>query len=272
MEPGTDLDFCLLIPCYNNIQGLKKSLQSIHYTCGKHLIVIVDDGSDQPITATNIYIKELPSKLHIIRHPINKGITYALNTGLKWIIENTNSKYIARLDCSDICHPTRFFKQLAYLNTHPETGLLGSWCIFQQQGSKNSYTYTTPLTHKAIWKAMHIRNVLIHPTVIFKTELLSSTGFYPYNFPHAEDYALFWSMLQKTKVAILNEFLVTCSVDAKGISAKNRKIQLQSCRKIISEFGENRWWKFIGILNTKIRQLLPQKLMLQLKFLTRSSW
>lgn len=270
-EPGTELDFCLLIPCYNNIDGLKKSLQSIHYPFDKHMIVIVDDGSGQPLTTTSINFQELQSELHIIRHPINKGITYALNTGLKWIIENTNTKYIARLDCGDICDPARFFKQVGFLNTHPETGLLGSWCFFQQKESLKFYKYITPLEHEAIWKAMHIRNVFIHPTAIFRMELLGGTGLYPYNYPYAEDYALFWLMLKKTRVAILNEFLVTCSVDAKGISAANRKIQLQSCQQIISAFGENGWLKFLGLLHTKVRQWLPQKLILQLKLLARSS-
>ncbi len=271
MEPGTELDFCLLIPCYNNIDGLKKSLQSIHYRFDKHLIVIVDDGSEQPVTTSNINFQELQSNLHIICHSVNKGITAALNAGLSWIIENTNTKYIARLDCGDVCDPSRFILQLAFLNAHPETGLLGSWCIFQQQQSLNSYTHTTPLEHEAIWKAMHTRNVFIHPTVIFRTELLRSAGFYPYNYPYAEDYALFWLMLKKTRVAILNEFLVTCSINAKGISANNRKTQLQSCQEIISEFGENRWLKFLGHLHTKVRQCMPQELILQLKFFMRSS-
>ena len=43
-------ELCILIPCYNNIDGLKKSLKSIVYDIGNYLIVVVDDGSREEIT------------------------------------------------------------------------------------------------------------------------------------------------------------------------------------------------------------------------------
>ena len=265
MEHGTDLDFCLLIPCYNNIEGLKRSLLSIDYYADKHLVVIVDDGSQTPVTFESLKIQRFNSRVHIINLSINKGITYALNAGLEWIINNTGAKYIARLDCDDICDETRFYKQVSFLNEHPETGLLGTWCFFKEEGSSKSFTYKTPTGHDAILKSMHFRNLFIHPTVMFRTELIKIVGNYPFDYPYAEDYALFWKMLKTTKVAILNEPLVTCAINAKGISAANRKIQMQSCRRIISNFGENRMWKLLGVSYTKLRGGLPQKLIFRLK-------
>jgi glycosyltransferase involved in cell wall biosynthesis len=264
MEHGTDLDFCLLIPCYNNIEGLKKSLLSIEYDCDKHIVVIVDDGSDLPVTFESLKIQECNSRVQIINLPENRGITYALNVGLDWISDNSNAKYIARLDCNDICDETRFYKQVTFLNKHPQIGLLGSWCFFKDEDS-TSYIYKTPTEHDAIWKGMHFRNLFIHPTVMFRTEVLLKVGIYPYDYPYAEDYALFWKMLKATKTAILNEPLVTCAINAKGISAANRKIQMHSCRRIITNFGENNLWKYLGIGYAKTREWLPQKLILRLK-------
>ena len=260
-----ELDFCLLIPCYNNTEGLKRSLASVHYPTNKYLIVVVDDGSNDPVTFESIQQVGEQKPIHILRLESNKGITYALNTGLQWILNNTAAKYIGRLDCSDVCHEKRFVEQVHFLETHLTVGLLGSWCIFKSKDSAHAFRYTTPLTDSAIRKWMHLRNVFIHPAVMFRTELIKKAGLYPYQYPHAEDYAFFWMLLQHTEAAILNQYLVTCTLNPAGLSAANRRLQMESCKKIIAQFGNNPLLKALGLLNTLLRMLLPQKLILRLK-------
>jgi glycosyltransferase involved in cell wall biosynthesis len=125
------LDFCLLIPCYNNIAGLKRSLASVRYHTNQYVVVIVDDGSTQAVTTENL--QPVFTQIHIIRLLKNSGITHALNAGLDWIVKNTGAKYIARLDCGDVCTGERFTKQVAFLDAHPGVGLLGSWCFFASE-------------------------------------------------------------------------------------------------------------------------------------------
>lgn len=265
-----ELDFCLLIPCYNNTEGLKRSLASVHYPPDKHLVVVVDDGSDEPVTFESIQQVGEQKPIHILRLEKNKGITYALNTGLQWILNNTAAKYIARLDCSDVCHEKRFVEQVQFLEKHPTVGLLGSWCIFKSKDSAHVFRYTTPSADSAIRKWMHLRNVFIHPTVMFRTGLIKKAGLYPHQYPHAEDYAFFWMLLQHTEAAILNQYLVTCTLTPGGLSVANRKVQLSSCKKIIAQFGSSPLLKALGLLNTQLRMLLPQKLILRLKTLKGS--
>src|SRR5215470_2449775 len=102
------LDFCLLIPCYNNPQGLMASLESVFYDGDRFAVVIVDDGSSVPVCAEQIK-SELRniSLITVLRSEQNRGITDALNHGLQWIEEHLTVKYIARLDCGDSCHPYR---------------------------------------------------------------------------------------------------------------------------------------------------------------------
>jgi glycosyltransferase involved in cell wall biosynthesis len=262
----TPLHFCVLIPCYNDMPGLVQALQSIRYDAATFAVVIVDDGSTVPVD-TAFLQDSIPhiQYLHVICLPKNEGITTALNTGLQWILQNTNAPYIARLDCGDTCHPQRFQKQVTFLNTHTEVGLLGSWCTFREEGSGRSYTYTTPLQHAAIIKAMHLRNVFIHPAVMFRTALLKDTGLYPYNFPHAEDYAFFWKLLQVTQGAILSEILMCCEIRQSGISFANRRKQLWSRGKVIRAFGSSVVLKVVGMLKLYILLLMPNALLLRLK-------
>lgn len=260
------LDFCVLIPCYNDAAGLVPSLKSIQYDAGKFAVVVVDDGSTVPVDMA--FLKSSAhhiQHLHVIRLPHNKGITAALNTGLHWILENTTAPYIARLDCHDTCHPQRFYKQVTFLATHAETGLLGTWCTFCDAATRQSYTYTTPARHHALIKAMHLRNVFIHPAVMFRTALLKEAGLYPYDYPHAEDYALFWRMLQVSRGAILGESLTCCALRPEGLSHANRPAQLHSRRRVVQTFGSSAVLKALGIIKLYILLIIPNTLLLRLR-------
>lgn len=228
-------------------------------------MVIVDDGSREPITHQMLEAANLPSPFHLIRLPQNRGITEALNTGLHWIQQHAPARYVARLDCSDTCHPERFLRQVAFLDAHPEVGLLGTWCTFETEDGSYSYPYTTPVEHEAILKAMHLRNVFIHPTVMFRTELLEQSGVYPYEYPHAEDYALFWKMIKVMKSAILDEYLVACSINAGGISMGNRTAQLKSRLRVVWNLGSRQELKFLNFFKMKLLLFVPQWLILWLK-------
>ncbi len=267
MAAGKDstLDFCVLIPCFNNTEGLRKSLYSIRYPTGKFLVVVVDDGSTKPVSLQDLQGSGISIPVHVIRLEKNSGITTALNAGLQWIVANTKALYIARLDCGDVCHENRFLKQVELLNTNPAVGLVGSWCLFKENSGPKIFAYKAPQHDAEIRKAMHFQNVFIHPAIMFRTQLLAKTGFYPFQYPYAEDYALCWMLLQHSKGAILPEYLTTCVLNTTGISAKNRKQQLKSCQQIISRFAIKNTWKLGGIAMMQLRFLLPQQLALTLK-------
>ncbi|HEY1114831.1 MAG TPA: glycosyltransferase [Chitinophagaceae bacterium] len=257
---SADLHFCVLIPVYNNPEGLLRTIFSIHYTKENYLVVVVDDGSRDPVTEEQLQATGVPFQL--LRLPQNGGITGALNTGLRWIQQHTTARYVARLDCSDTCHPERFLRQVAFLDRHPEVGLLGTWCTFESEDGSHSYLYKTPVEHEAIIKEMHGRNVFIHPTVMFRTGLLERVGLYPYEYPHAEDYALFWSMVRAGRSAILGEDLVTCALTEGGISMSNRKAQLKSRLRVVQRFGNDHGRQILSFFKMKLLLFVPQRLIL----------
>lgn len=259
------IDFCLLIPCFNNESGLLTSLKSVQYNTANYLVVVVDDGSEIPLSEQKLQqqLPGMPIKLLTLQQ--NSGITHALNTGLQWILENTNTPYIARLDCNDTCAAERFDVQVQFLNNHADVGLLGSWCIFRKADSNLSYNYKTPVNHQGIIKEMHLRNVFIHPTVMFRAALLKETGLYPIDFEHVEDYALFWKLLQFSKGAVINQFLVTCAIAKNGISMSNRQQQLKGRKRVLKMFGSDTILKMAGLIKINFFMILPYSLLLQLK-------
>jgi glycosyltransferase involved in cell wall biosynthesis len=254
-----NIDFVLLIPCYNNISGLSASLKSIYYPVAKFEVLIVDDGSMTPISKDEL-LQQLDSEMtiRIIRLDRNQGIVQALNAGLVTLRARTDFNYIARLDAGDTCDEQRFHKQVDFLDHHPDIAILASWARFQSTDSNSGYDYITKTTHQDIVKEMHYKCPFIHPSVMFRKEVLDTVGVYPLTYPHAEDYAFFWIILKKYKGAVLPEKLVNIVFSDKNVSAENYKKQLESRKKVVQEFGDQGLRKMIGMATLNLKLVLPR--------------
>ncbi len=265
------LDFIIVIPVYNDKDGLLIALKSIRYTLGNLGVVIVDDGSRESLNEEEIKLV-LPhnSHLHLITLTKNVGITRALNAGLDWVYNNQGqlfeTRFIARLDSGDQCLDARFDKQVAFLNANKDIDLLGSWCVFEDYETGEKFVYRTPTADKQIRRAMHFRNIFIHPTVMWRIELAEKFKHYPESFPHAEDYGLFYRwMADNVRTAIIPETLVTCRINPRGLSLANRAYQLRSRIKVIKAFGNNKFLTVIGIVKLWALLALPYSVVFKLK-------
>jgi len=259
-------DFHVLIPYYNNLSGLIRSLESIKYAPDKYALLIVDDGSNAILRYEDLS-SHIPATLlvKIIRLPENKGITIALNTGLHWLEKNKNFRFVARLDCGDLCSEDRFTRQVEFLRQHPDIDLVGSWCIFADFSTGFSYRYSTPTGYKRINRGMHFRNLFIHPTVMWRSDVARKTGAYPENFPHAEDYGFFYEIINNGKAAIIPEALVTCEINPKGLSLYFRREQLKSRARIVRQYGKSRFFSLLGVIKCRVLMVIPYKWLLTIK-------
>lgn len=254
----------LLIPHYNNVEGLSHSLASI--SPDEHLdIFVVDDGSVYPLDEAKLSANfQAQGKLYFIYLSKNQGIQYALNRGLEEI--SGEYEYIARLDCGDLCATNRFSRQMTFLDTHPEIGLVGSAVIFNNANGKPLYTLTLPGDDQAIRRAMHINCAFIHPSVMWRVSVGKELGFYPTDYPMAEDFAYFWRFLKATQVANLQEVLVWVQMNVEGLSISRRKTQLYSRLRLQKQYFD--WGilsSYYGILKTLLLMLLPYRWVLAYK-------
>lgn len=254
------LAFNLLIPCYNNREGLVRALRSVAYPPDQFGVLVIDDGSDEPVSESWLR-HEIDAPVSILRLPRNSGITAALNAGLEWVERHRPARYVARLDCDDVCALRRFYEQVSFLDENPDIDLVGSWCIFREPGTGYEYLYKTPTEHADIIKGMYFRNLFIHPTVMWRP----GAEKYPADFPHAEDYGLFQQLLRQGKGALIPQPLVTCALDPNGLSRRNRKEQIKSRIKVVRRFGENKWLTSLGVVKLLLLQYLPFQWVLRLK-------
>ena len=262
-------EIVVLIPHYNNPEGLKKSLLTIKENCDIN-ILIVDDGSKRSPIDESILQDDLPTFLHLdyIYLEKNKGIEEALNAGLRHIL-STSHTYIARLDCGDLCAPGRLLKQKEFMEDHPKLGLVGSYVHFIDSDSNLLYDLKLPTGHEQIKRKMHVNAMFVHPTIMLKTEVIKRVGLYPTTYQAAEDFAFFFKIIKQFKTANIPEFLVSCEVNADGISLMRREEQLKSRFKILKEEFYWGFYPCYGLVRNFIISKLPYSLIHQIKKVLR---
>src|SRR5690606_17332054 len=127
-------------------------------------------------------------QIFLVQLESNQGIEKALNHGLRFI-QNKDYQYIGRLDAGDKAHSNKFFRQIEYLDNNPNTYLLGTWGNIVDEDGNHLYFLKHPAQFDQIKKKMYFNSCFIHPTVIFRKEIIDTVGFYPENRKSAEDYA-----------------------------------------------------------------------------------
>lgn len=219
----------VLIPHYNCVTDLERSLESIS-SLEQVDVIIVDDGSE---TKPNLdYLRDKYkhniNRIDLILSPSNVGIENALNMGLKHIVAAGKYEYVARLDCGDICVPTRFVIQKNYLDKNLDIYLVGSWISCIDLAGNELYVIKFPCNDKEIKRKMYLGCMFCHPSVMFRVKAIEELGYYPTNYKYAEDYAYFFKFTQRFKTANINEILLKYEINPNGISLSKRNKQFKN--------------------------------------------
>ncbi len=256
----------LLIPHFNNPKGLIKSLESISYT-EKVDVFIIDDGSEinkiNKIEAKSFFKAQGEIYFHYLIK--NQGIENALNQGIKLILLNIQYKYIARLDCGDLCVGKRFEIQEKYIENNPNIKLLGSNAIAVDTDYNFLYNTFFPEKHRTIQNKMYLNAMFLHPTIMLSTDIFSEIGLYPTNYEAAEDYAYFFEIIKNFETANIQEFLIKYEITHDGISISKRKTQVKSRLRIIMKHFYFGFWPIYGLIRNFLLYIVPYSLILKIK-------
>lgn len=256
----------ILLPHYNNIEGLEATLQSLKTETEVFTVVVLDDGSDnqnQVETLIQSYSTQL--QITLFKQPKCIGVTRSLNNGLTYILQQEHFNYIARIDAGDRCINNRFTKQLEAFKLDPELGIVSSWVTFVDTNKAFLFNFKTPTTHQKIKQSIYKYNPFIHPAVMYKTEVVKAIGLYPENYPALEDHAYFFKMIKQYKATILPQLLLEYEVNPNSISAVKRKEQTKSRIKLFLNNYNFTFTATIGLFRAFLTSLLPQKITLFLK-------
>ena len=175
------------------INYLSPAIESIlNQTVTDFEFIIINDGStDETATLLEEFSKK-DSRIKVLTNKTNKGLPYSLNKGLKI----ARGKYIARMDDDDWSFPTRFQKQVEFLEKNKN--IVATGCSFQ----KDFILPADPEIAKilAFWDVP-----VIHPCAMIRRSFLKKHKIqYPESFPNAEDMPFWFDIAIKHNGAISN--------------------------------------------------------------------
>lgn len=211
------------MPVYNQQTSVLTAVDSIlSQTFKDFYFIIIDDAStDNSLEILQASLKK-DQRIKIIINRHHLGLTKSLNKALKLV----KTKYISRMDADDISLPTRLAKQINYLETHPQIGLLGTAAYLIDDFGKQIGLKRHPSDYPRLRRLALSYCPFIHPTWLIRRSVLLEIGEYNEAFPFSQDYELVLRLLNRFQAANLPEPLLQYRVNSSSaISLKNLKKQ-----------------------------------------------
>lgn len=242
----------VVLPVYNSKEEyLRECIDSIlNQTFTDFELLIQNDAStDEQVERTVLSYDD--KRIKYQRNEHNLGISGTRNA----LLERAAGQYIAVMDHDDVSMPTRFEKQVAFLDSHPETGVVGTWYeTFPKVKLKKK-----PTQSGEIKAALFYSCPILHPSAMMRR----SIGiFYDARYTPSEDLALYCDLIEKTEFSNLPEVLfryrghegnASKSQHGKMLSAtKELRVALrkkfpQLYRRSIADRIKNKLMKLIGM-------------------------
>lgn len=210
----------VVMSVYNGQKYLKESIESIlNQTYKDFEFVIINDGSNDN---SKKIIESFSNKRIMLISRENKGLIFSLNQA----IGVAKGQYLARMDADDISDPTRFQKQVEFMDAHPDVALCGTWAKIINQAGHVVGQYKTPTASTQIRRAILFHNPFIHPTVMFRRSIINEIGNYNPHFKNIEDYELWTRIVYKYNTANIGEFLISYRTTKESIT-QSKKTQMR---------------------------------------------
>lgn len=226
----------VLMTVFNGERYLKDCIDSVlNQTFKDFEFLIIDDCS---IDSSRDIIKSYKDKrIFLIENQKNLSQVKSLNIGL----EEAAGEYLARIDQDDLMMENRLERQLDFLDKRPEIAVAGTWGeVIDENGKVSGRTRMPVRNEEILGSALFCGYFLMHPSVMFRKDLVAASGKYDESLSLAEDFDLWMRLLlKKYKLANIPEFLTKFRYHRKSSSRRFPEAQSNSVRGSISNFISN---------------------------------
>ena len=204
----------VLMPVYNGDRFLREAIESIlNQTFEEFEFLIINDGSID--NTREIILSYDDPRIRLVDNNCNLGLIRSLNKGL----ELAEGQFIARQDADDISEPERLAQQVAFLETHPEVALVGTWYKEIDSQGKLIGECKLPCDCTQIRWELLFYCTFAHPSVMLqKSTIIKQIGFYSKAALHTEDYELWCRIARCFPVANLDKHLVRYRIHANSVT------------------------------------------------------
>ena len=247
----------VVLPCFGETPYISTAIESVlnQTTTEIELILVLDRPSKRTEKLAYSY-SEKDERISVICSE-RPGISAALNHG----ISASKGKLIARIDSDDLMMPNRLQKQFKFLEEYPDVVCIGSQISIINSEGKIIRNSNFPTNSKKIKNLLLYRNLIAHPSVMFRKESIVRIGGYNEKFNGSEDYELWLRMIiNKMNISNLESCLTKYRIHEGQITGQNKSFQLAIDQKVRIEFlskkekqlnSENKWLNKIVLKHYK---------------------
>jgi glycosyltransferase involved in cell wall biosynthesis len=213
------VEVSVVIAVHNGEDSILRTLDSLAVALPDDSeIIVVDDGSTDA-TAARVEARD-DSRVRLLRQT-NQGPAVAANTGLAV----ARGRFVARLDCGDLCHPQRLRLQREFLLANPGTLMIG--CGVRRLDAHGRVLGCSPVVRGAarIRRGLMRMNLFQHSAVMIRREALEAVGGYRPFFRFSLDLDLFLRLSERGPLDNLPETLSDWVLEPASISFRYRGVQ-----------------------------------------------
>ena len=222
----------VIMPVYNSEKYVSDAIKSVlNQTYSDFELIVINDCSKDHSREVIEAIKD--DRIVFINNEENKGFLYGLNYG----ISISKGEYIARLDDDDLSYPTRFEKQVSFLDERKDVVLLGTLMDSLVDGKLISNNPLAIRSEKQIRFSLLFGNHCIpHSSFMMRKKVMKKNNIQYETFIQVPDYHMQTQMLEVGEIACIPEVLVTYRIHAA------QSTQVRSIKMKTEEIDRARLW------------------------------
>lgn len=231
MSRSAPVTISVLLPAYNAERYILQSVQSVlGQTFEDFELVVVDDCSTDGTSALLASVTD--PRLRVIRNPVNLGVVGTLNRAMS----AARGRLIARTDADDYCLPTRFARQKAFLDQHPDVLLVGARMFNLEDGKVTQNPRVANTDPQVLRWQQHITNRVGHPSMMFRAEVVGQLGTYlREELKYAEDFDFTHRVLRIGNIAVLPDPLMIYRLHGTNLTRRHRAEMITKVVAVLAE-------------------------------------
>lgn len=243
----------IILCVYKENDNLKDTIESVlKQSYRSFKLVLVDDGSKSvAIRNTFSLFKSLDKRVVTKYYQNNIGLTKCLHEE----VNNSEAKYIGRIDVGDIWLANKLEKQIRLLQEYRNLMVVGTQCVYISEGGDKIGVSNFEYTDSGIRKNIILGNgIFEHSSIVFRNIIN-----YRPEFKYSQDLDLYLRASQIGTLASINEYLTISKVKTKGITISKKPLQRKYQKLAYKSYKaelQNRNYKLYIIKESMVENLL----------------
>lgn len=254
----------VIMGIYNCALTIVEALDSLYaQTYQGFKIILCDDGStDNTYQVVQNYSKD-KKNIILIKNEHNLKLAATLNRCLEF----ADTEYVARMDGDDISLPTRFEKEIQFLDNHPEYALVSCPMIYYDESGEWA---TGKAKEKPMKEDFRFGTPFCHAPSIIRTSALKKVNGYTATklTERIEDYYLWYKLYKAGFMGYnLQEPLYKMRNDKNAFSRRKFNDRIRNARlRITVAKGLNLRWPYTVAIPDIIKAFIPATIARYIKY------